>query len=77
LETLANDPNGHIDSVLRHCEELLSLSEQGEAAALDDGCRLLYGIVRDCAHRMRASAERERDAHKRPRIWERTPCPEA
>lgn len=53
------------------------MSEEGEASAPDDGCRLLCGIVRDCAYRMRASAEKERDAHRRMGIWERTPCPEA
>ena len=67
--------NKHIEEVLRLSQDLMSLSEEGEADSPDDGCRLLYGIVRDCAHKMRSSAERERDAHRRRGIWERSASP--
>lgn len=62
--------NQHIRDALRLSRELLTLSARGEAEAPDDGCRVLYGIVMDCAHKIRSSAERERDAHRDMGLWE-------
>ena len=55
---------------LELARELTLLADHGEAASRDDGCRVLYGIVRDCAYKIRASAERERDAHRVVGIWQ-------
>jgi hypothetical protein len=62
--------NLHIQEALKLARELLALSARGEAEAPDDGCRVLYGIVMDCAHKIRSSAERERDAHRDLGLWE-------
>lgn len=48
-----------IQEALRLAAELLKLSENGEAETTDDGCRILMGVVRDCAYKIRALAERE------------------
>jgi len=58
--------NRHIEETLRLSSELMALSEAGEAEAEDDGCRILYGIVRDCAHKLRSVAERELEKHGYP-----------
>lgn len=58
--------NRHIEETLRLSHELMALSEAGEAEAQDDGCRILYGIVRDCAHKMRSVAQRELEKHGYP-----------
>jgi hypothetical protein len=63
--------NRNICEALRLSEELLALSAQGEEQAMDDGCRILFGIVRDCAHKIRSSAERERETHSYTGHWER------
>jgi len=43
---------------------------QNSSDSEDDGCRVLYGIVRDCAYKIRAQAECEREAHKIRGIWD-------
>ena len=48
---------------------MLILADMGDLDSEDDGCRVLYGVVRDCAYKIRAQAERERDAHKIRGIW--------
>lgn len=53
----------HIDEALEIARHLTILADEGELASTDDGCRVLYGVVRDCAYKIRAQAEREREAH--------------
>jgi len=49
---------------------LMILADKGELDMEDDGCGVLYGVVRDCAYRIRAEAEREREAHRAKGVWE-------
>ena len=56
--------NRHIREVLEMARQLMILADEGEMDSEDDGCRVLYGIVRDCAYRIRARAEQEREHHK-------------
>lgn len=44
------------------------LAENGEEDSRDDSCRVFYGIVRDCAYKIRDRAIRERRSHERERI---------
>ena len=57
------------DALLKQVFELtrrmIILSDKGNAAAEDDGCRLLYGVLQDCAYKIRMKAETERDAHQK------------
>ena len=62
--------NKHIQQALEHARQLIILADEGEADADDDGCRVLYGVVRDCAYRIRVEAEREREIHKSWGRWE-------
>ena len=45
--------------VLNLARELLALADRGETEAEDDSCRILFAVVRDCAFKMHAEAERE------------------
>lgn len=56
---------------------MLTLAERGEIDAADDGCQLLFGEVRDCAYRIRARAEIEREAHRMNAIWDGDTPPSA
>lgn len=38
---------------------MLELADRGIAACQDDGCLVVYGIMRDCAYSIRAGAEKE------------------
>ena len=61
--------NAHILDVLESARQLIILADEAEAHSRDDGCVVLYGVVRDCAHKMRLEANRERDAHKAAGRW--------
>ena len=62
--------NANIRKVMQLARELLILADDGQAAARDDGCRLLFGVVQDCAYKIRLEAERERAAHQRTGEWD-------
>ena len=65
--------NYHIREAFELARELIILADDGEADSKDDGCVLLYGIIRDCAYKIRAQAEREREMHKARGLWEELP----
>jgi hypothetical protein len=67
---MASACNEHIVEVLQIARQLLILADMGDLDSEDDGCRVLYGVVRDCAYKIRAQAERERNAHKIRGIWD-------
>lgn len=61
--------NECIQKVLELSREMIILADEGQAAAQDDGCRLLYGVLQDCAYKLRKNAEAEKDAHSRAGRW--------
>ena len=62
--------NRHIREALEISRRLTILADTGEAESLDDGCVLLYSVVRDCAYQIRTQAEREREAHISKGMWD-------
>lgn len=67
---MENSSNKHLKETLEMSRKLTILADEGEASSTDDGCAVLYGIVRDCAYKIRGRAERERDVHKVLGIWD-------
>jgi hypothetical protein len=65
--------NRNIREVLAKARELTILADEGEAASQDDGCMVLFSVVRDCAYKLRGRAEQERDAHRLKGIWDSEP----
>ena len=61
--------NTFIRRALDYSRDLMVLADEGQAHCRDDGCAVLYGIVRDCAYKIRAEAERERDVHRAGGVW--------
>jgi hypothetical protein len=55
----------HIHRLLDLCQELIELAVEGSEAADDEGCLLLYGVVQDCAYKMRKAGKEELIAHER------------
>jgi len=53
----------HIREALGLAQRLQTLAEEGVADSSDDGCMMLYGVVRDCAFQITAEANRERERH--------------
>jgi hypothetical protein len=62
--------NRHIKQALELARRLIILADEGEADCVDDGCIVLYSVIRDCAYKIRSEAERERDMHKARGVWE-------
>ena len=62
-----DDP--HLQKALEMARQLAILADDGEAASADDGCAVLYGIIRDCAYRIRGRAEQEQQQHLAARRW--------
>jgi len=56
-------PNTHILQALDLSRELEALSDSGILCCEDDGCLLLNGLIRECAHKIRRSAEKEKEIH--------------
>jgi hypothetical protein len=62
--------NEHIKEALDLVRGLIILADEGERDGNDDGCRLLYGVIRDCAYKIKYEAEREKDAHQANNKWD-------
>ena len=60
---MAERCNDNILKALALARQLIILADEGETHAKDDSCAVLYGVIRDCAYKIRHQAERERQAH--------------
>jgi len=58
-----------IQKALEMTEGMLSLADEGDAVREDNGCGILYSVLRDSAYRIRQLAEAEKDAHVRKGWW--------
>ncbi len=63
--------NKNILKVLDHARKLLFIADKGDLQREDDGCGVLYGIVRDSAYKMKTEAEKEIAHHKEFGNWDR------
>jgi hypothetical protein len=50
-------------------EEMLRLADRGEADREDNGCGILFGVLRDSAYKLRKLAEEEKRNHVRKGWW--------
>ena len=62
--------NQQIKQALEEARKLTILADEGEAKSRDDGCVLLYSVIRDCAYKIRTQAEREKNEHAKRGVWE-------
>ena len=62
--------NKHIRESFEMARKMIILADEGDLDSEDDGCRVLYGVVRDCAYKIRAQAEREREEHRKKGSWD-------
>lgn len=58
-----------IKKVLKLADEMLTISDEGDAVREDTQCGILYGVIRDSAYRIKILAEEERDAHIKKGWW--------
>jgi hypothetical protein len=51
-----------ITQVSESAKELVTLADEGDAHCQDDECRVLFGVVRDCAYKILTEIQREIDS---------------
>jgi hypothetical protein len=62
--------NENLIKVIDSSRELLKLADQGDNERDDEGCGVLYGVVRDAAYKMLSQASKEVEKHKRRGAWD-------
>ena len=62
--------NENILKLIDYSRKLLFLADKGDIERQDDGCGVLYGIVRDSAYKIKELAEREKESHVRNGKWD-------
>ncbi|MBW2437869.1 MAG: hypothetical protein JRF29_11360 [Deltaproteobacteria bacterium] len=63
----------HIIRTLSLVEEMMALADQGDADREDNGCGILYGVLRDSAYKLKKLAEDERQNHIMKGWWQEKP----
>jgi hypothetical protein len=62
--------NLHIIRTLRLVEEMMELADRGDADREDNGCGILYGVLRDSAYKLKKLAEEEKQNHVVKGWWQ-------
>jgi hypothetical protein len=61
--------NLHIVKTLELTEEMIHLADRGEGDREDNGCGILFGVLRDAAYKLKKLAEDEKRNHIRKGWW--------
>jgi len=59
----------NIKKTLELAKDMLSTAEKGDAYREDDGCGILYGVLRDSAYEIKQIAESEKEKHIKKGWW--------
>ena len=62
--------NRHIVKTLKLVDEMIDLANRGDTDREDNGCGILYGVLRDSAFKLRKLAEEEKLNHIRKGWWQ-------
>ncbi len=62
--------NDVIKKSIEISKEILELSDLGDQLRQDDGCGVLFGVMRDCAYKIKALAEEEKQRHIDKSKWD-------
>ncbi len=66
-----NECNQNLLKVLEFVRNLLYIADKGDMEREDDGCGVVYGVVRDSAYKIKLLAENEVEKHKRRGKWDK------
>ena len=61
--------NLHIAKTLELVEQMICLADLGDTDREDNGCGILYGVLRDSAFKLKKLAEEEKLNHIRKGWW--------
>ena len=62
--------NLHIINTLKLVDKMIYLADQGDTDREDNGCGILYGVLRDSAFKPKKLAEEEKLNHIRKGWWQ-------
>lgn len=62
--------NESIKNTIAIAKTMLKIADEGDMVREDNGCGVLYGILRDAAFKIRKLAEAEKDIHIRKGWWD-------
>jgi hypothetical protein len=60
-----NECDENLRRALNATKSLMALANQGDACRNDVGCGILFGMIRDCAYKIRSLAEAEIAEHEK------------
>jgi hypothetical protein len=61
--------NLHIERTLQLADEMIHLADVGDNDREDNGCGILYGVLRDAGYKLKQLAEAEKLNHMRKGWW--------
>lgn len=59
-----------IKNTISLAEMMVKIADEGDMVREDNGCGVLYGVLRDSAFKIRKLAEAEKNAHIKKGGWE-------
>jgi len=62
--------NDKIVQTLDLVDHMIEIADEGDMVREDDGCGVLYGVLRDSAFKIKKLAEEEKEAHRRKGWWQ-------
>ena len=55
--------NHNIRKTLNLVDEMIRVADKGDVEREDNGCGILYGVLRDSAYKVKKLAEQEKEKH--------------
>jgi hypothetical protein len=65
--------NHNIRRTLSLVDEMIRVADKGDIEREDNGCGILYGVLRDSAYKVKKLAEQEKEKHIAKGWWEKGP----
>lgn len=62
--------NSNLRQLINLTKEMLALADEGDRDREDNSCGIIYGVLRDCAYKLRTLAEQECEKHKVSNKWD-------
>ncbi len=59
----------NIKTTLNLVDEMIKVADKGDNEREDNGCGILYGVLRDSAYKLKKLAEHEREKHIAKGWW--------
>ena len=61
--------NHNIKKTLNLVDEMIRIADKGDIEREDNGCGILYGVLRDSAYKVKKLAEMEKEKHIEKGWW--------